>query len=74
VSELPPRPKRPRWGVRAMLWLSLAFVCVISSNMLASSGNDDWVLVTFLGTIAGFAGAAYCSVRGIASSDGWLPR
>jgi hypothetical protein len=57
-----------------MLWLGLAFVCVITSNALRMSGNDDWVVVTFLGTIAGFAGAAYCSIRGLASSDGWLPR
>lgn len=57
-----------------MLWLGLAFVCVIASNVLTTSGNNDWVLVTFLGTIAGLAGAAYCSIRGIASSDGWLPR
>ena len=57
-----------------MLWLGLAFVCVITSNVLTTSGNNDWVVVTFLGTIVGFAGAAYCSVRGIVSSDGWLPR
>jgi hypothetical protein len=57
-----------------MLWLGLAFVCVITSNALTMSGNRDWVLVTFLGTIVGLAGAAYCSVRGIRSSDGWLPR
>jgi hypothetical protein len=57
-----------------MLWLGLAFVCVITSNALRMSGNHDWVVVTFLGTIAGFAGAAYCSIRGLASSDGWLPR
>lgn len=57
-----------------MLWLGLAFVCVITSNVLTTSGNNDWVVVTFVGTIVGFAGAAYCSVRGIVSSDGWLPR
>lgn len=74
MSEQSPRPKRPRWGVRAMLWLGLAFVCVITSNVLTASGNDDWVVVTFLGTIVGLGAAAYCSVRGIRSSDGWLPR
>ena len=57
-----------------MLWLGLAFVSVVTSNALTTSGNTDWVVVTFLGTIAGLAGAAYCSIRGIASSDGWLPR
>jgi hypothetical protein len=57
-----------------MLWLGLAFVCVITSNVLTASGNDEWVVVTFVGTILGLGGAAYCSVRGIRSSDGWLPR
>lgn len=73
MSDDSPRPKRPRWGVRAMLWLGLAFVCVITSNALLTNGNGDWVVLTFVGTIAGLAGAAYCSIRGLASG-GWLPR
>jgi purine-cytosine permease-like protein len=74
VNDEAPRPKRPRWGVRAMLWLGLAFASVITSNGLLNSGNDDWVIATFVGTIVGLAGAAYCSIRGIASGSGWLPR
>lgn len=69
-----PRPRKPRWGVRAMLSLGFAFVCVITSNSLHGGGHDGWVVVTFVGTLAGLAAAAYCSMRGIASSDGWLPR
>jgi hypothetical protein len=57
-----------------MLWLGLAFASVITSNGLLNSGNDDWVIATFVGTIVGLAGAAYCSIRGIASGSGWLPR
>ena len=53
------------------LWLTLALVCVISSNLLTAAGDSDWVPVTFLGTITGLGGAAYCSFRGLASA-GWL--
>ena len=56
-----------------MSWLTLAFVCVITSNVLNAAGNDDWVLVTFLGTIGGLAGSAYCSIKGLAGA-GWLSR
>lgn len=72
-DDLPVRPRRPRWGVRAMSWLTLAFVCVITSNLLSAAGNSDWVLVTFPGTLIGLAGAAYCSLKGLAGS-GWLSR
>jgi hypothetical protein len=57
-----------------MLWLGLAFVCVMTSNSLNSGGHAGWLVVTFIGTIVSLAGAAYCSVRGVADSDGWLPR
>ena len=71
-DETPPS-LRPRWGVRSLLWLTLSFVCVIASNGLQAAGNSDWVVMTFAGTICGLGGAAYCSVRGLASS-GWLGR
>lgn len=67
----PGRPRRPRWGVRAMWWLTLALVSVLASNVLSTAGNSDWVLVTFLGTVVGLSGAAYCSAKGLARS-GWL--
>ena len=72
-DERPARPKRPRWGVRAMSWLTLSFICVITSNVLAAADNTDWVLLTFAGTVVGLVGAGYCSLRGLASS-GWLAR
>jgi hypothetical protein len=56
-----------------MAWLTGAFISVMASNMLHSAGNSDWVVVTFLATIACLAGAAYCSLRGLASA-GWLGR
>ena len=56
-----------------MAWLTLAFVCVIASNMLTAAGSPDWALVTFTGTIVGMVSAGYCSIRGLASA-GWLSR
>ncbi len=73
MNDEPVRQRRPRWGVRAMAWLTGAFISVMASNMLHSAGNSDWVVVTFLATIACLAGAAYCSLRGLASA-GWLGR
>lgn len=56
-----------------MAWLTLAFVSVITSNLLTAAGNSDWVLVTLLLTVLGMGAAAYCSVKGLASA-GWLSR
>lgn len=72
MSKNEPAPTRqPRWGVRALIWLTLAFMCVIASNFLVAAGNTDWVVPAFVGTVVGLVGAAYCSVRGMASA-GWL--
>jgi hypothetical protein len=57
-----------------MLWLAFAFVCVITSNSLQGGGHDGWLVATFVGTLTGLAGAAYCSLRGVLASDGWLSR
>ena len=70
-GERPVRPRPPRWGVRAMWWLALALASVLTSNVLLAAGNSDWVLLTFLGTVVGLGGAAYCSAKGL-SSSGWL--
>jgi len=59
--------------VRSLLWLTLALGCVITSNVLHAAGNSDWLLMTFSGTVAGFVGATYCSIRGLVSG-GWLSR
>lgn len=67
------RPRQPRWGVRAMLFLGLAAANVLVSNVLLMREVDDYVLLTFLGTVVGLAGAGYCSYRGLRSA-GWLVR
>jgi hypothetical protein len=56
-----------------MAWLTLAFVSVITSNLLNAAENSDWVLVTFMGTVVGLVCAGYCSIKGLASA-GWLSR
>lgn len=62
-----------RWGIRTLLFLLLATVSVLSANLLNAAGNDDYVLLTFAGTVIGLVGAGVSSVRGI-RSGGWLPR
>jgi hypothetical protein len=58
-----PRPKR--WGVRALAFLAVAAASIIVSNVLYAQGNQDFVLLTFLGTVGGLVGAAVCSIRGV---------
>lgn len=65
------RPKR--WGIRTLLFLLLATVSILSSNVLNAAGNDDYVLLTFVGTVIGLVGAAVSTVRGL-RSGGWFPR
>lgn len=68
-----PRPRGPRWGVRTLLFLGLAGISVLTSNALYVRDVDDYVLLTFAGTVVGLVGAGYCSVRGLAAG-GWLGR
>ncbi|MGI8946634.1 MAG: hypothetical protein ACR2FV_01360 [Ornithinimicrobium sp.] len=71
LSQSRSRPARaPRWGLRTLAFLGLALACVMTSNVLLLQGDDDWVLVTFAGTVVGFAGATYCTVRGLLSVRG----
>lgn len=67
------RPRRPRWGVRALLFLALSAASVFVSNILLLRDIDDYVLLTFLGTVVGLGGAAWCSYRGL-RAGGWLGR
>ncbi len=67
------RARTPRWGLRTLAFLGLALACVMTSNVLHLQSNDDWVLLTFAGTIIGFAGATYCTVRGLLSVRGRRP-
>ena len=65
-------PKRKRWGLRTLGFLSLAFVSILASNGLTAAGHGG-LPITFVGTLVGLVGAAYCSYRGLRDST-WLPR
>lgn len=63
-----------RWGLRTLAFLALAAASVIASNVLYTIGNDDFVLLTFAGTVVGIAGATVCSIRGLRSWHGFTRR
>ena len=63
-----------RWGVRSLLFLGLAAASIILSNWMRLTGNDDVILLTFIGTVVGLVGAAVCSYRGLRAWGGRLPR
>ena len=69
-DEAPRRPARGgmRWGLLTLLFLGIALACVLVSN-----NSGSYTLVTGLGLLVGFAGAAYCSYRGLKGFS-WLPR
>lgn len=50
----------PRWGVRTMLFLALAFVAIFTAQ--AMHGNT---IGTVGSLVLGLGGAAYCSIRGV---------
>ena len=55
-----PQQRRPRWGLRTLGFLALAFVAIVTS---AALGHHT---VGTLGSLLfGLIGAGYCSVRGI---------
>jgi O-antigen ligase len=58
--------RQRRWGLRLLAMLALAFV-----SLLGLGG--DYPLLATLGLIAGLAGGAYCSYRGLKGFS-WLPR
>jgi hypothetical protein len=62
-----------RWGVRMLLFLGLA-ASIILSNWMRMTGNTDVILLTFIGTVVGLAGATVCTVRGYRAWGGKLPR
>lgn len=70
ADELEPqarsRPRRPRWGLRALGFLVVALV-----GVLARGG--DYALLAAVGLVVGLSGAAYCSYRGLKDFT-WLPR
>jgi hypothetical protein len=62
--------RRPRWGLRALGFLTLALVAVLSWDALRANGL---ALIGFLGVMVGLVGATVCSVRGLRQSS-WLGR
>ena len=57
-----------RWGLLTLGFLAIALTCVLVSN---SQGR--YTALTGLGLLVGFAGAGYCSYRGLKGFS-WLPR
>ncbi len=73
-TSRPPKPKPKRWGLRALAFLGIAAASIIASNLLRANGNDNFALLTFIGLVVGLVGATVCSVRGIRSWGGRLPK
>ena len=63
-----------RWGIRSLLYLGLAAVSIVVSNWMRMTGNTDVILLTFIGTVVGLAGATVCTIRGLRAWGGGLPR
>jgi hypothetical protein len=63
-----------RWGIRTLLFLGLAAGSIILSNWMRLTGNDDVILLPFLGLVTGLVGATICTVRGLRAWGGRLPR
>jgi hypothetical protein len=57
---MPTDSKRPRWGLRTLLFLGLALI-----SMLASELQGTYTLLTLAGLAAGLGGATYSTVRGL---------
>ena len=63
-----------RWGIRTLLFLGLAAGSIILSNWMRLTGNDDVILLPFLGLVIGLVGATVCTFRGLRAWGGRLPR
>jgi hypothetical protein len=68
-----PAPQR-KWGIRTLLFLGLAAASIILSNWMRMTGNTDVILLTFIGTVVGLAGATVSTIRGFRAWGGRLPR
>jgi hypothetical protein len=56
----PPQKRRPRWGLRTLGFLGLAFLA------LATAVSQGYHTVGTLGSLLfGLIGAGYCSVKGV---------
>ncbi len=65
-------PRRRHWGLLTLGFLSIALASVLTANALTADGGKGSV-ITGLGVLVGFAGAGYCSYRGVKDFS-WLPR
>jgi 4-hydroxybenzoate polyprenyltransferase len=60
------RPRRRRWGLWALAFLTVALVAVLTAG-------GGWTTRGALALLGGLLGAAYCSYRGVKEFT-WLPR
>jgi hypothetical protein len=67
------RVGQKRWGVRTLLFLGLAAGSIVLSNWMRMTGNTDVILLTFIGTVVGLAGATVSTIRGLRAWGGRLP-
>ena len=67
------RAEQRRWGIRTLLFLGLAAASIIVSNWMRMTGNTDVILLTFIGTVVGLAGATVSTIRGYRAWGGRLP-
>ena len=63
-----------KWGIRSLLFLGLAAGSIILSNWMRMTGNTEVILLTFIGTVVGLAGATVATIRGLRAWGGRLPR
>jgi 4-hydroxybenzoate polyprenyltransferase len=63
-----PRKRNVRWGLLTLLFLGIALASILTSN-----AQESYNALTLLGLIVGFAGAAYCTWKGLKGFS-WLPR
>jgi hypothetical protein len=68
------RLEQRKWGIRSLLFLGLAAASIILSNWMRMTGNTDVILLTFIGTVVGLAGATVATIRGLRAWGGRLPR
>jgi hypothetical protein len=64
----PPRKRNVRWGLLTLLFLAIALASILGSN-----AQGRYTALTLTGLIVGFAGAGYCSWKGLKGFS-WLPR
>jgi len=73
-AERPAPQRRPRWGVRTVTLLVLAFAGMWISTLLDGLGaGPTWAGLAGLCAWVALLAAAYCTVRGLRGAS-WLSR